>query len=539
MKHSGYITWTLLCTVAAAYSHENTYHTYFWALYNQFEQNHTQAAQSYHTLLQHPQPCAIYESFARHLLQTGQYSHLEQVLPVLEASPQKKLDTEILCIHILEALGKRELAEQKIVAVHAQHPHHPELTYYAATIEIQRNNYQQALAILDTYLQNAQGHHHNFLMHFLKAHIFCAQQDIQQALHEVQKSIALHPHFDQGWLLAGLLYESLGNIDHAIQGYQTCLSLIGKNSFVEQQLQHLHTKQAAIHKTAQALFHQALQHVSQNNYELALQKVNESLQLAVTVPSRLLKIEIITKLHQETAALQHLEHWLLEDPEQHVFYQILHIFLDLNVPAQTILTLLQNIEKQHPATLYPLLYQADIYVRTADKTHAHQYLQKTLPQLSDPFLRTTVLFQLGLLYYEEQKYDLMYQYLQEARLLGTQFAPVLNLLAYYYTTIAVDLDQAQQLIQAALEHDRNNPHFLDTQALIWYKQKKYTQAYTLLTSLCTAVTDDPTIYYHCAQCAYKLGQREEAHQLLAQAIKNTSKEQEKKQFERRLQKMTK
>jgi hypothetical protein len=46
-----------------------------------------------------------------------------------------------------------------------------------------------------------------------------------EALAELQRSLDIHPTFDKGWLLYGLLQEQLGSFKKAIKGYMYYLNL--------------------------------------------------------------------------------------------------------------------------------------------------------------------------------------------------------------------------------------------------------------------------------------------------------------------------
>ncbi len=79
---------------------------------------------------------------------------------------------------------------------------------------------------------------------------------------------------------------------------------------------------------------------------------------------------------------------------------------------------------------------------------------------------------------------------------------------------------AQQLLDRARSNQKNNPHFLDTQAVLYYKKEQYTQAKSLLTTLLKQEPTDATIALHLAKTEYKLGNTAQAQALLARADKH-------------------
>ena len=159
-------------------------------------------------------------------------------------------------------------------------------------------------------------------------------------------------------------------------------------------------------------------------------------------------------------------------------------------------------------------------------------LSNALTLTNNATLKTKILFQMALIQYEEKKFDQMKTTLEQALTLNVQFPPVFNLISYYYATKGKDLNKAQKFATKALQTDKNNPHFLDTQAVIYYKQKKYNKALTLLQKLTEQVTDDATIRINLAKVNYKLNNTEKAFTFLNQAQNKVKYAHEKRSIEK-------
>ena len=86
--------------------------------------------------------------------------------------------------------------------------------------------------------------------------------------------------------------------------------------------------------------------------------------------------------------------------------------------------------------------------------------------------------------YDASDWNALNHLAQQTTELKTVYAPLMNLLAYYYESKGNNLGEAQRLIDIALKADANNAHYLDTQAQIFYKQKEYAKAEAILS--CTA-----------------------------------------------------
>ena len=103
------------------------------------------------------------------------------------------------------------------------------------------------------------------------------------------------------------------------------------------------------------------------------------------------------------------------------------------------------------------------------------------------------------------------------------------ILAYHYAKSDKKLELAEQLINTALQKRQNNPHFLDTQALILYKQHKYNDALALLNTIIQQEPDDFAILNTLGRTYFKVGKVKEAKDTIERAIKVASNDHEKEQ----------
>ena len=184
--------------------------------------------------------------------------------------------------------------------------------------------------------------------------------------------------------------------------------------------------------------------------------------------------------------------------------------------------------KKQPQNLTLALYAADLALRTTDTHHAHYLLKKAYGLTTDPLLQTKILFQRGLLEYELGHFKQAYTLLENGYALKQEYPPLLNLLAYYHATQDKNMDRAITLIKSALTKDASNPHFLDTHALIVYKQKDYKAAHALWECSLGFCEDDPTIFIHMSKNYYKQGDRKQALKSLQQAQKHAQTDEHSK-----------
>ena len=448
------------------------YHLYFWANYNQLEDRNDMAKKCYDVLFKNHKSPHIYPGYLLHLLQTDQNEAIINLIPIIEKNDKQDLSTQLIFISAYEALGNYTKVMERLVSLTHQYPDNPQIIYQAAAVQATQNKFEEALKSIDTYLTSAPQSSKNFIFYFLKAQIFSRIGKTEEALINVNKSLELYPEFDQGWLLLGLINELAGNLTHALSHYQTCLKIVGSNPMLERQIMQLQLKvqQPLYNNHTHNFFTQALNAYNNKEYPKALQIINQSPAKESHIPSKLLKIELLCKVNKVDEAIASLTLWMINDELNDTWYRALHLLYKAGVPASIILNAFSNLEQKNAKNILPLLYKADIYLRTNEKQNALTYLTKALTQTAEPLLRTKILFQIALLQYHNQDWKNLNDVLVESKKLNQNYPPMLNLSAYYYATKGNDLKHAESLILTALKHEKN-PHFLDTHALILYKQK--------------------------------------------------------------------
>ena len=366
----------------------------------------------------------------------------------------------------------------------------------------------------------------HFIFYFLKAQINAALGNKEGALDSVKKCLELNDRFDQGWLLYGLLNELAGELDTAIKGYNHCLQLLGPNELLERQIMQLQMRrqhQELTHST-QELFKKAHDLFNEKNYLEALAFIESILKNSNHLQSRLLKIEILCRMGKVPQALSLLQEWASADPHNEIWYKTLILLYQAGAKPQNVVAVFKALEKNNSKNPLPLLYLADLYIKNDQKQEAKTYLEKSVALATDLKIKARTLFQLALICYEEHQEDRMQKILEEACALAYEFPPAFNLLAYHYANTD-HLDKAQAWIEKALVKDPHNPHFLDTQAVIWHKKKEFNKAYDTLLVLSQQLPHDCQVHQHLAQTAQHLGQHTVAQQALqkAQALHSQQK----------------
>lgn len=533
MKKLGII---LTYMLGSAVLNANQFHRYIWANYQQFAGNKQQAQQWYDLISDAPQQSIFTNKGYLHFLnEHGNYARIIELMLSLESTFKNDPDIQLIFANALKKTGKEKEADDKFIRLSQAFKLHPEIVFQACEIFMKRKESHNALSLIDDYLNSTPHRPNNFIFHFLKAQIYITMQDMKSARAHLQQCLDAHPRFPQGLLLLAMIEEQSGQLELAIKGYSSYLELIGKNQQIEHHLLELVFKQKAAQHNQHVVYvdkaclSKSLLLFERKQYQAALQQVNGCLEQAPKdANARLLKVQILTTMKQFDETIAALTAWIAQEPDNPSWYQALNLLRHTQVPIIKIINALTTIHEQHARALLPVLYLADLYSKENQLDHAHTYHQKALLLTDNQELKARIMFQLSIDHYEKEEYPQMVSLLSTIEKMELCYPPAYNLHAYYCATKGKDLETAQQLCKRACTGDRHNPHFLDTQAVILYKQKKYDQAQKLLQALNEKNGNDSSILINLAKTQYKLGNRQLAQQTLAQAEQHAKSAYEKK-----------
>lgn len=519
--------------------HANPFHRYIWANYQQFSGNKQQAQQWYDLIAETPQQSIFTNKGYLHFLHDqDKHARIMELMPKLETVFKDDPEIQLIFVTALRKTNKEQEADNKLLHISHTFKLHPEIVFQATETLVKRKEIHNALSLVDDYLNSAPHRPNNFIFHFLKAQIYANMQDMKQARDQLQQCLDVHPRFPQGWLLLAMIEEQAGKLDQAIKGYSSYLELIGRNQQIERHLLELVFAQKAAQRNQQVVFidkaclSKTLIFFERKQYQAALQQVNSCLaQTPQDTNGRLLKIQILTAMHQIDETIATLAAWIAQEPDNPSWYHALHLLRRAQVPSLKIINALSAIHRQHPKALLPMLYLADLHTKEGEVEQAISYHQKALTLTDNQELRARIMYQLSVFYYEKGAYNEMVALLDQIEKMEYAYPPAYNLHAYYCATKGKDIEKAQLLCTKAHVNDKNNPHFLDTQALIFYKQKKYEQAEKLLQALHDNNKTDGSILITLAKTQYKRGNQTQAQATLILAQQHAKTAHEKQKIE--------
>ncbi|HZW61371.1 MAG TPA: tetratricopeptide repeat protein [Candidatus Babeliales bacterium] len=535
----------LLTCIPSFGNYANNLYSYFWANYEQFSGNYPGAQKWYQQIVKEHPSLYVYKGYIPFLFETNNFDIIARLAPTIDTAFEHDPEIQQLIAQSMQKLGRNKEADERFIKLNNEFKSNQIIAFQTANIYLSRKEPENALTTIDNLLNSSPKKANNFIFHFLKAQIYTQMNNKEKALESVKASLAMHPHFDKGWLLLALLEEQAGRLQEAIKGYTAFLEKTdGTHQDIEQHLLQLVYKQKVAQEKTKVVMAgkpcvaQALYLFENKQYPGALNQVDACLKQKPQDPeSRLLKIQILSAMNNHSQAADQLKTWMLENPNNETWFATLHLLCKGGLQSQKAIAVLEDVAHAQPKNILPLLYLADLNTRLNHADTALLYHNKALALTNDARLKTKIYFHMALLYHDQHQIELMEQALQDGYALGANFPPLLNLLAYHYASHNNKLDVAQQLITIALQKSKNNPHFLDTQALIYYKQENYEKALQLLTTIAQQEPHDSAILQTLGKTYHKLGETSKAVDTIKQALQLATNEHQKTECNNLLKEM--
>lgn len=510
-------------------------HSYMLANYEQFAGKLERAGHFYSQIAPETDSRYIYLGYIPFLAATESNAQIVSLIAQLDEPFKNNLDMQLLFASALEKTGNKNDGYARLIMLNEQNKSNQELAFKVAQIYLARSEPENALKVIDNLLNSTARRPNNYIFYFMKAQVFLQLNKKPEALAAVKQCIESFPRFDKSWLLYAVLHEQEGKLEEAIKGYTTFLETSSEpNGEIQRHLlslafrQKLVNKKLGIAQNGKDCLTQAAQFFDKKEYAKALHHIDLCLaQTPNDSEARLMKIQVLASQNQFDTAAKLLTEWITHGNDQELWLQTLHLLTYSGLSYKKALQIIETAENKNGKSAALALYQADFALRDGNQEKALTYLEKALPLVKDIPTKVQIGLQKAIIYYDQKDWQTAQKALEEAYNLDSHYPPVNNLLAYIYADKVEDFPKATQLINQALSKDPHNPHFLDTKALILYKQNDYAQATQLLQKAAQACPTDFTILNHLGECQFKKGERSLAVQSMKAASQAAKNDQEK------------
>lgn len=236
------------------------------------------------------------------------------------------------------------------------------------------------------------------------------------------------------------------------------------------------------------------------------------------------------KLDKKAEAIEELNRALLNNPDN-LEARTLLAFLYTATGEQQLAEIqyeliLKQASKESPQNLEVQQYLGQLYFqqRKFDKAEERfSAILKTEPKNIDARLY------IGLIYDETGRRKEAIKEFKDILEIEADNADVLNALGYIYAEESINLDEAEELINKALEQYPQNPAYIDSLGWVYFKKSQLQEAKEKLEQAVSLI-EDMTVFDHLGDVYSSLGEKNKAKEIWQKAIK--IKSQDKKLIDR-------
>lgn len=484
---------TVWCTCTHAKDDTDTYHNVILTNYHQLDGKLDKAQKGYQRLLLSPDtPVHVYKGYLPYLAAAKDYRQIVELMPRLQQHFEQDPDIQLLFGLALEACGQQDAADKLYIKLSSVFKTHPEIIYQAVNSYRRNKERTNAIQLIDDLLNNSSRKPNNFIFYFMQAQLYTELSDAQHARESIGKSLDLHPNFDKGWLLFGMLEENAGKLDDAIKGYTNFLELSAtSNQQLEKHLLELLIKRRMLTSKQKAMaidnkcLLDGLAYFQNKEYRKGLQAIDKCLETAPTQKedATIIKINLLNGMHKRRQAMRLLKECLYQDPHNEIWYTQLHALCLHGISTRRAINFLQDITHEHPHAPLAHIHMAELYGKKGDRRESIFHYQRALEYVQDDHTRTRIMYNLACLHAEREDYERMKSLIASIMKIAPDFMPAQHLLAYHYLEHEKDIKQAAKLLNEVLAHDPYNAYYRVTHARLLHATQHYDRALETLTDI--------------------------------------------------------
>lgn len=169
------------------------YRFYLCAQYSQLQPHSTQRAhECYAQLFLLKAPVFTLAGYVEHLFNVQHYETIIRLLPSIGTNFQKNKNVQTIIGQTLELMGKPYEAETIFINLYPHCKNQPDIAYYAAAAQTRRANFNDALAIIDDYINSTTQRQTHSIFYVLKSKIYQMSNRATEAADSLKKAMALY-----------------------------------------------------------------------------------------------------------------------------------------------------------------------------------------------------------------------------------------------------------------------------------------------------------------------------------------------------------
>jgi tetratricopeptide (TPR) repeat protein len=221
----------------------NTLHHYMMGSFQSFQKDSVNAEKHYNKAFEQEISPYAYKGQLHNLYEQKKFAEIVALMPKLETIFKDHIDIQLIFAQSQLQTGDTKGYGERVITLNKKFTKSKEAAFQATQVYIDRKELENALTVINEFLDTNARTQFSFIFHFLKAQIYTQLNKKEEAIKSAHKAIKSNPRFDKAWLLIGLLEEQINNIPNAIDAYIKLLKLSTTNPKLEKHLLHLSFKQ--------------------------------------------------------------------------------------------------------------------------------------------------------------------------------------------------------------------------------------------------------------------------------------------------------
>jgi tetratricopeptide (TPR) repeat protein len=393
--------------------------------------------------------------------------------PKAEAAYRKAVDLDPSELSHLRGLGQTLLSEEK----------YPEaLIVYKKLVDLMPDD-------ADVYLRIAQ--------------IYRELHQLDKAEENLVKARQYAPGSLEVMYNEAMIYQSQGRFEDAIRVLSDAVTGVKSQSAVlpsrRRSLSILYQQLGMLYRDTQ-------------NYQAAIYTFQELGRLGDEEDhrARLLIMDTYRQAKDLPKALQAGRDAVAKYPKDSAIRSSYALLLGENQQAEEAAKLLQPDLKGKPSDRDVYLNLAQTYERSHLYKEAETAARKAESLAGEPRENETAWLLLGAIYERQKQFDKAEDQFKKILAVNPKNAIVLNYYGYMLADRGIRLEEAQDMIQRALEQDPYNGAYLDSLGWVYFRQGRFEDAEISLRKAADREQHDPTIRSHLGDVYAKQGRMEQA-----------------------------
>ena len=352
--------------------------------------------------------------------------------------------------------------------------------------------------------------------HYYLGRISLEAGNVEQALANFDRAIAVNPAFEPAYLAQASIYESRQEKDKAITVLKKYLDQVNpRNRDIRQHLVQLYiaTKDyagglAELEKMLEenpgdldAQLRMALIYGEKKEFAKAISRLTDILK---SKPAELKVRDYLGYLYEETKdfpkAMETYRYNLHLDPRFSDSHMHLGVLLYRLKQFPEAVTHLDEAVRLMPKQPEPHIVLGLAHLQSDQFEKASQAFEEGIkhhPKNAD------LHFNLGTAYDKLNRFDEVERAMETALSLDPHHADALNYLGYSYAERGIKIEQAVSLTKQAVALKPENGYYVDSLAWAFYKSGMLAEALTEIKKAVSLVGDDPVIYEHLGEIYMK------------------------------------